>query len=350
MSRSTASSPGSILRNKRLRFDDSPTPSASASTSSSASKLTPTAAAKEKIISTVATLPQELQSTATALATTVFIAYTKWYNKDKKCTAINNDSESFPNPLNFKIELQLMKEVMEGQDSKALSTELDAAVLKARNALKTFIVQGMELERAHLRRKAIEAVATALPSLAELLLALVDGEAYGKHTLVHDFLHCYGAEVWSYLNTSNTDFGAIYLEPSQEAPPPPAQVFHPIINGHETCINALQCLVSAIVAAKEKYHSSINENEKAVRLAKVMGNQQRAQKTDDAAMQLEEEETLPPATLASLTDQKVEKKTKPIKQDVAAMKKEMEKLKKQLEKLSTSKNSPKSNKSSNNST
>jgi predicted transcriptional regulator len=127
-------------------------------------------------------------------------------------------------------------------------------------------------------------------------------------------------------------------------------LFHPNINGHETCINALRCLVSAIVAAKEKYHSSTNKNEKAVRLAKVMGNQQRAQKTDDLAMQLEEEETLPPATLASLTDQKVEKKTKPIKQDMAAVKKEMEKLKKQLEKLSTSKNSPKSNKSSNNST
>jgi hypothetical protein len=81
-----------------------------------------------------------------------------------------------------------------------------------------------------------------------------------------------------------------------------------------------------------------------------MGNQQRAQKTDDAAMQLEEEETLPPATLAYLTDQKVKKKMKPIKQDVAAMKKEMEKLKKQLQELSTSKNSPKSNKSSDKST
>jgi hypothetical protein len=405
------------LRNKRFRFDESPAPSASASASSNASKLTPTAAAKEKITSTVAMLPKELQSTATALATNIFIAYTKWYNKDKKCTAVINDSDNFPNPLNFKIELQLMKEVMGGQASKALSTKLDAAILEARKTLKPFIVRGMELERDHLRRKAIEAVAAALPSLAELLLAYVDGEAYGKHTLVHDFILCHGDDVWSYLNTSNVDFSAIYLEvneltvlpptaafaaatqpptnnnmvtpngnandnnggfevqaqydadgdeiplsqaqevssplrQSQEAPPPPPPVFRPIINGHETSITALRCLISAIAAAKETYHSVIDENAKALRIAKVMGNQQRGPKTDETAMRLEEEETVPPATLASLTDQKVESKTKPIRQDITAvknenkrLKSEMEKLKKQMKELSTKGNQNKSNKS-----
>jgi hypothetical protein len=90
----------------------------------------------------------------------------------------------------------------------------------------------------------------------------------------------------------------------QEAPPLPP-VFRPIINGHETSITALRCLISAIAAAKETYHSVINENAKALRIAKVMGNQQRGPKTDETAMRLEEEETVPPATLASLTDQKV---------------------------------------------
>jgi hypothetical protein len=41
--------------------------------------------------------------------------------------------------------------------------------------------------------------------------------------------------------------------------------------------------------------------------------------TNEAAMRLRDEKTLPPATLVSLTDQKVESKTKPIRRDVAAV-------------------------------
>jgi hypothetical protein len=52
-------------------------------------------------------------------------------------------------------------------------------------------------------------------------------------------------------------------------------------------------------------------------IAKVNGNQQRGLTTNEAAMRLRGEKTLPPATLASLTDQKVESKTKPIRWDVA---------------------------------
>jgi hypothetical protein len=143
------------------------------------------------------------------------------------------------------------------------------------------------------------------------------------------------------------------LRQSQEAPPPlPPPVFRPIINGHETSITALRCLISAIAAAKETYHSVIDKNAKALCIAKVIGNQQRGPKTDKTAMRLKEEETVPPATLASLTDQKVESKTKPIRQDVAAvknknkrLKSEMEKLKKQMKELSTKGNQNKSNKS-----
>jgi hypothetical protein len=81
-----------------------------------------------------------MQQSTNALATKIFIAYTKWFNKDKKCTAATNDNNHFPNPLNFKIELQLMKEVTEGQDFKALSTKLCAAVLQARKTLKPIFV------------------------------------------------------------------------------------------------------------------------------------------------------------------------------------------------------------------
>lgn len=182
-----------------------------------------------------------------------------------------------------------------------------------------FIVRKMALERDHLHCKVIEAVDAALPSLAELLLICVDGEAHRKHTLVHDFILCHLDDVWSYLNTSNQDFSVIYLEVNEQTvlpataafaaatnPPAPhnnsvtpahgshaneganfavqaqydengneiplsqpssplwqSLVFHPIINRHDTSINALRCLISAIVAVKETYYSVIDENTKA---------------------------------------------------------------------------------------
>ena len=220
MSNRSASSPSaSILRNggKRLRFEDSP-PSASNSAPASANagrKLSPSAAAKERITATVATLPKELQTTASALATNIFLAYTKWYNKDKKCKDVSNDGDYFPKPLQFKVELQVMKEISKSPDYTALSSELDAAVTEARKTLKPFIVRGMELEREHLRLSAMKAVASALPSLAELLLAYVDGESYGKHTLVRDFITLHQDEVMSYLGISNQDFTKIYIEENE---------------------------------------------------------------------------------------------------------------------------------------
>jgi hypothetical protein len=59
-----------------------------------------------------------------------------------------------------------------------------------------------------------EAVATALPALAELL-----------HTLIHDFILCHGDKVWSYLGISNQDFSAIYLKINQLLTLPPTANF-----------------------------------------------------------------------------------------------------------------------------
>ncbi len=76
-----------------------------------------------------------------------------------------------------------------------------------------------------------------------------------------------------------------------------------------------------------------DENAKSACIAKVMGIQQKASRTDETAMGLEEDDTLPPATLASPFTQKVESKTKPIRQDVAAIKNENKKLKSEMEKM-----------------
>ena len=227
--RSASSPPPSILRSggKRLRFD--PTPSTASNTAPASAnadkKISPSAAAKERIKATVATLPKELQTTASSLATNIFLAYTKWYNKDKKCKDVSNDSDNFPKPLQFKVELQLMKEVTKGPDFNTLSSELDAAVLEARKALKPLIVRGMELERDFLRTAVMKAVATALPTLAELLLAFVDGETYGKHTLVRDFISIHQDEVMTYLGITNQDFAKIYLEANQLTSLPPTNAF-----------------------------------------------------------------------------------------------------------------------------
>jgi hypothetical protein len=306
-----------------------------------------------------------------------------------------------------------MKEVTEGEDFKTLSSELDAAVLDARKALKPFLVRGMELERSHLRTAVIKAVATSLPLIAELLLAYVDGEAYGKHTLVNDFLTMHRDEVLSYLGSTVQEFTDIYLEgnqldtlpataaftttqqastradgeyndvsmldeasllqieeeiegspqrirpnlrqPSQEAQEetraPPGHVtplradcptFRPIINGYETCLQALRTFVSSLANAKEAYHKTIDENAKQARIAKVIGSQNKSQHYDNVAEINESEETATPATLASLTYQKIEGKTKPIRQDVASVKSDnlklsnkIARLEKELQKLKT---------------
>lgn len=65
-----------------------------------------------------------------------------------------------------------------------------------------------------------------------------------------------------------------------------------------------------------------DENAKLACIAKVMGIQQKASRTDETAMRLE----------APFT-QKVESKTKPIRQDVAAIKNENKKLKSEMEKM-----------------
>ena len=299
-----------------------------------------------------------------------------------------------------------MKEVSGGQDYKTLSTELDAALLEARKALKPFIVRGMELERDYLRRNIMKTLAAALPAMAELLLAYVDGESYGKHTLVHDFLTLHRDEVVSYLGTSGQDFLAIYYEvnnldampptaafnaPTQagqagqapvvtpqaatgpaamnvdgtdleileettgegtpvqndplsqqpeteeapdasqqninpETPIPNAPRFRAIINGHETCLTHLQVLIAAFAQAKEIYHRRITENAMQARIAKVIGTQEKSKTTDSTAEILEGEDNVPPKVLKSLTDQRIEAKNKPIRQDVATMKSDNKKL------------------------
>lgn len=217
--RSASDPPASILRSggKRLRFDDdnSATPCDSTNASSNAGSKSPTAVAKERIQATVEKLPHELQTPAVKLATNIFLAYTKWFNKKKRFDVAANDSEYLPKELQFQVKLQCCKEVTEGQDFKALSSNLDAAVLEARKALKPFVMSAKELDLAHLRLQVFRATAEALPSLAELLLADVDAEAYGKHILVTDFLTGFGDDVMSYLGITAEEFAVIYQEVNQ---------------------------------------------------------------------------------------------------------------------------------------
>jgi hypothetical protein len=158
----------------------------------------PTAVAKERIQATVKKLPHKLQTPVVKLATNIFLAYTKWFNKKKRFDVPANDSEYLPIELQFQVKLQCCKEVTEGQDFKALSNNLDAAILEARKALKPFVMSTKELDLAHLRLQVFRATDEALPSLAELLLADVDAEAYGKHILVTNFLTGFGDDVMSF--------------------------------------------------------------------------------------------------------------------------------------------------------
>ena len=226
--RSASSPSASILHNsgKRIRFDEndsSTTTRAPASTpSANAGKVTPTAAAKERIQATVETLPQEIQLMASKFATKSFLDYTKWFSLNKKIEDMESNDDMIPGSLQFKPELRVIKELTESQGFKSLVDEFDVALLAAQKTLKPFMVRAMKLNATHLHETVVKSVAEALPMLWELLLADVDAEGYGKHTLVNDFLTIHGNEVAGLLGITTTDFAAIYIETNELQNLPPS--------------------------------------------------------------------------------------------------------------------------------
>ena len=421
-SRSASSPTDGILRSKRVRIDEHPT-SAPASTASSPRKQTPTAAAKARIESTVATLPKELNPTVIKLANEIFMSYTRFFNKQKKHDEVKNDDDYIPKSIGESISLGMFEELKKGEDYKALSDRADAAVLAARKSLKPFFMEAQELNIAHLRQKTIESVATALPRIAELLLADVDKEQCGKHQLVNDFLQTHCDKVMSYLGITGAEFSNVYIrvneitelpqsntsaaqpppplpqagnhastvipithrhnpdgphfeveeeeiranmdlelhlqensnagnnaaftinQPSQEETlaspkqmaalpaPPSTQRLTPLINGHATCLGHLRTFVAALANAQETYHATIKSNERKARLEKVMGRQEKKTSTDETAQKLAQEGTMDALTLGAMTDQKIEKARKPVRQDVSSIKGENKRLNEKLNKL-----------------
>ena len=130
-SRSASGPTDGILRNKRVRIDERATSAPASATAASAPSTTPTAAAKARIASTVATLPQELNPTIIKLANKIFISYTRYFNKKKKHDDVKDDDDFIPKSIGENISLGVFADLMKGEDFKALSVHTNAAVLAA---------------------------------------------------------------------------------------------------------------------------------------------------------------------------------------------------------------------------
>eukprot|EP00956_Cyclotella_meneghiniana_P040884 scaffold208304_cov89-Cyclotella_meneghiniana.AAC.1 len=85
----------------------------------------------------------------------------------------------------------------------------------------------------------------------------------------------------------------------------------PIINGHETCLASasIKTYLYALINAKETYQLTIKENLRVARIGRVMGMQQKGTAKDKTTEGFENNEHMPPASFASLSDQKVKNKT-----------------------------------------
>jgi hypothetical protein len=113
--------------------------------------------------------------------------------------------------------------------------------------------------------------------------------------------------------------------------PPSTQRLTPLINRHATCLGHLRTFVAALANAQETYHATIKSNERKARLEKVMGRQEKKTSTDETAQKLAQEGTMDAPTLGAMTDQKIEKARKPVRQDVSSIK--LNKLEKEMKKL-----------------
>lgn len=171
----------------------------------------PLDAAIAEISTYTATLPvKQTRSVVQTHAVEFMKAFALYFCRGKGLDRMKADPSYIPGFARFAVKLQPLDAVKNSPEHMAIATEVARIVKQAGLDIGK---QQIELEELHvkaLKREAVSVFAKSLPNIAEMLLAQVGAEDYGKHCLVSDLLFGHSDDVLAHLTITREAFVEVY--------------------------------------------------------------------------------------------------------------------------------------------
>jgi hypothetical protein len=131
----------------------------------------------------------------------------------KKLLRMTGNTEWIPNNCQVAVPLQPVEGILEIKAYKDLATTVDSFSRAISIQIKNFVIKCKTLNNDHYKFTAIEALAKALPNVAELLIAEAeDPPPINKHHLVAAYLRFFHFDLLSMLTTSVDEFQVVYIK------------------------------------------------------------------------------------------------------------------------------------------
>lgn len=171
----------------------------------------PLDAAIAEISAFTATLPiKHSRSVVQAHAIDFMKAYALYFCRDKGLDRMKADPSYTPGFAKFSVKLQPLESVKNSPEHLAIATEVARIVKQAGLDIGSQQIRLEELHVKSLKREAVNIFAKSLPNIAEMFLAQVNAEDYGKHCLVSDLLSQHSDDVLTHLAITRDDFVNVY--------------------------------------------------------------------------------------------------------------------------------------------
>jgi hypothetical protein len=133
-----------------------------------------------------------------------------YFCRGKGLDCMKHNPSYIPGFAKFAVKLQPLDAVKNSPKHTAIATEVARIVKQASLDIGKQQIKLEELYVKALKRGAIGVFAKSLPNIAEMLLAQVGAEDYGKHCLVSDLLFGHSDDVLAHLTITCEAFVEVY--------------------------------------------------------------------------------------------------------------------------------------------